>query len=204
MSSDNITLAMLVLDPPVDKMATLIDFMRPVASQTVITVDSRTKPETTDKLRALVGDENVVMFDWIDDFSAARNASLGLAKNPWTLVLDFDEMCSLDMLNHMIAVTQQDTAALGWLYWTRNYWDGVLGPEENYHWHARLFKTGVGKFYNRVHELVSLNGKPESSTRGTGTLPQAPKEAYLLHSKPHNQKAIDDSILYGRIGHDSR
>jgi hypothetical protein len=44
-----VTLAMLVLNPPLDRMAALIEYMRPVVSETVVVVDDRTSIEALDR-----------------------------------------------------------------------------------------------------------------------------------------------------------
>jgi hypothetical protein len=82
----------------------------------------------------------------------------------------------------------------GYLFWTRNYFAGVQGEEWEEHWHCRLFRASLGKWYKPVHELVSLAGQPENATRNTPFLPKAPRAAHIIHTPvPH-----DDS-LYARI-----
>lgn len=55
----------------------------------IIVVDTGSGDSTVEKARALGA--KVYFFEWIDDFSAARNHSLAQATGEWILVLDADE-----------------------------------------------------------------------------------------------------------------
>lgn len=186
-----VSAAFLVKDPPMDRLALLVEYLRPVVSQYVIVVDDRTAAETMD---AMSGWANVTLvpFAWSDDFSAARNAALPHCTGDWVLVVDPDELPSLGMLEfiRMVDAVQQDNvdwqgvtywAPQGYLFFTKNFYGGVQGPEFEEHWHCRLFRRG-GRFYKPVHELVALRGLPEDMTRNTPILPKAPLSAYLIHS----------------------
>lgn len=196
-----VSAALLVKDPPLDRLALLVEYLRPVVTDFVMVVDDRTAAETVDVLSAW-RDVTIVPYRWADDFSAGRNVGLPRCKGTWTLIVDPDELPSAAMLAHVHEVDTADppasTYALGFLYWTVNYWAGVLGPEMEYHWHVRLFQTGRGKFYRPIHELVELNGMPESATRETLLCPKAPREAYLIHSKGVDAILRDDAV-YGGI-----
>ena len=147
-----------------------------------------------------------VPYTWTDDFAAARNAALPYVKGEWVLHLDPDELPSADMLAFLSMVDRSEWRdsvewkdgryfdPRGYLFWTRNYFGGVQGEEWEEHWHCRLFRTALGKWYKPVHELVALQGQPESATRNTPLLPKAPRAAHIIHTPtPH-----DDS-LYARI-----
>jgi hypothetical protein len=196
-----ITLCLLVKDPPPDRMAMLLDYVAPVVGQVVCVVGDRT-PETW----AIPSVERV-SFTWSDDFAAARNAAMPYVKGDWVLHLDPDELPSADMLAFLAMVDRSEWLdhvdwkdgryfdPRGYLFWTRNYnyW-GVQGEEWEEHWHCRLFRTALGKWYKPVHELVALQGQPESATRNTPLLPKAPRAAHIIHTPtPH-----DDS-MYARI-----
>lgn len=202
-----VSLAMLVLDPPIDRMALLVELVRPVVSQVVVVVDDRTDPALVDVM-ATWG-VVLVPFTWVDDFSAARNAALPHVTGDWVLHLDPDEAPSAAMLAFIGMVDSQPQADVPWqgslyraprgyLFFTRNFFGGVRGEEWEEHWHLRLWKNGHGRWYLPVHELVALDGLPESDTRGTPLLPKAPLAACLIHAKPAD-RAVDDE-LYARIG----
>jgi glycosyltransferase involved in cell wall biosynthesis len=196
-----VTAAFLVKDPPLDRLALLLAYLRPIVSEVVIVVDDRTAT-----MPAWPG-VKLVPFTWCDDFSAARNAALPHCTGDWILHLDPDELPSAAMLDFIrtvdaepqIDVEWQDVryyAPRGWLFFTRNWFDGVQAPEYEEHWHCRLFRRDAGRWYKRIHEQIALEGMPEEETRGTPGLPKAPLAAVLLHSRM-NDAAID--AAYARI-----
>ena len=198
-----ITLAMLVKDPPIDRMAALIDLCSPIVGQTVVVVDDRTR-ESDVRLIESWGAQ-IVPFTWCDDFAAARNAALPHATGDWILHLDPDEVPTLAALEFIRSVDAAPWTPgvmheggwypepLGFLFWFRNYWGGERGEEREYHWHCRLFRRLLGSWYKPVHEQVMLDGRVESQTRGTWLLPKAPKGAYVIHSKPVEALAVADA-----------
>lgn len=196
-----ISAAFLVKDPPIDRLALLIEYLRPIVSDVVVVVDDRTAAETIATMSAW-RDVTLVPFRWVDDFSAARNAALPYCRGDWVLHLDPDEMptaAMLDFLRMVDAVPQPDTdwqgsrypGPRGYLFFTESWYDGQKAPEWEEHWHCRLFRRAAGAWYRRVHELVLLDAMPESRTRGTPLLPKAPRAAFLIHSRM-NDAAKDE------------
>ena len=196
---------MLVKDPPLDRLAMLLDYVSPVVGQVVVVVDSRTRDEDARSLEALVA--KVVPFEWVDDFSSARNAALPYISGDWVLHLDPDELPSAAMLAFLAAVgagewgdsqwqgaTYEDPR--GYLFWTRGYIDGQRGSEVEADWHCRLFRASAGRWVKPVHEQVELAGRPESVTRGTPWLPKAPRGAYLIHSKTSRRQDADLALYH--------
>ncbi len=143
-----------------------------------------------------------------ENFADTRNIGLATHKYEWTLGLDPDELPSFDMLAHIRYVTGRDgkgdwPTARAWCYWTYNWWEGTLGPEEPYHWHTRLWKTKGSYLERPVHELVVVQGEHEATIRNTKKLLKAPKEAFLIHSK--NAADIEQAdLLYEALGEVSR
>jgi glycosyltransferase involved in cell wall biosynthesis len=196
----SVTAAFLVKDPPIDRLALLVDYIRPVVREFVFVIDDRTQPDTIRKIESWP-DVKTVMYEWNDDFAAARNAALPLVTSKWVLHLDPDELPSAIMLGHIdwVAKGNVDPETMGILYWTVNYWGGEKGEEMPYHWHCRLFRAGHGRWYRRVHELVELDGQTEDQTRRTIIMPEAPKAAYLIHSKPEDRLIVDQDY-YEQLG----
>ena len=205
-----ITLTMLVKDPPLDRLAMLLDYVAPVVGQAVIIWDTNTTiGDSGFGAFVRAQDPERVQFAphvWHDDFSEARNRALEMVKGDWILHLDPDELPSADMLAFLSMVDRSEWRdhvdwkdghyfdPRGYLFWTRNYFGGVQGEEWEEHWHCRLFRASLGKWYKPVHELVALAGQPENATRNTPLLPKAPRAAHIIHTPtPH-----DDS-LYARI-----
>lgn len=203
-----VSAALLVKDPPIDRLAALVEYLRPVVSQYVVVVDDRTEQEAVDVMASWPAVE-IVPFRWVDDFSAGRNAALPHVNGDWILHVDPDELPSLAMVEFIRTVDaqrQEDVlwqdhlyrAPRGYLFFTRNFYAGRRGPEWEEHWHCRLFRAGSGRWYKPVHEQVALDGSPESDTRGTPVLPKAPVAACLIHSKPADRIGPDDAV-YNRI-----
>ena len=205
-----VSAALLVLDPPIDRLALRLEYLRPVVSDVVIVVDDRTKLETVD-IMSTWPSVTLVPFGWVDDFAAGRNAALPHVQGDWVLHVDPDELPSAAMLEFIRTVDAQEQrdvvwqeivyrAPLGYLFFTRNFYGGLRHAEWEEHWHCRLFRRGAHNgWYRPVHELVMLDGQSENDTRRTPVLPKAPLGAYLIHSKPAERIDVDDA-LYVRIG----
>ena len=144
-----------------------LESCQPLADE-VIVVDTGSNDRTIDIARA--HGAKVTHFEWVDDFSLARNFSISQASGKWILILDADE-----------AISKQDYAAFRkllsdptvcWLFATRNYsndpclsnyktvkgdypeWERSYGGyfEGN---RVRLFPNDPQiRFEGRVHELV--------------------------------------------------
>lgn len=96
----------------------------------------------------------VYNYDWINDFSDARNFSISKAKSNWILILDADEILDInsrDRLVNFIKNTNQD----GCHFLVKNYIDERL-DDYTIHYALRLIKNYRGyKFIGRIHEQIS-------------------------------------------------
>jgi glycosyltransferase involved in cell wall biosynthesis len=196
-----IGLNIIVRNEPVDRLALMIDYLKPDVSEFIITDTGSNDIEIDEPLYNSWG-ARVARFEWINDFAAARNHGLQYATTDYILHLDGDELPTRAMMDHIKWAVNSDEPqaqkALGWLYFTRNFWGGEHGIEVEAHWHCRLFRRDKGRWYKPLHEQVMLGGRIEETTRGTHVLPKAPKEAYLIHSKP--REAIERSAeLYSAM-----
>jgi hypothetical protein len=201
-----VSAAFLVKDPPIDRLALLLEYLRPIVSDVVVVVDDRTAAETVSTMSTWRG-VTLVPFRWVDDFSEARNAALPYCKGDWILHLDPDELptaAMCDFIRMVDSVPQQDMdwqgsrypAPRGYLFFTQNYFDGRQGEEWEEHWHCRLFRREGSIWYKPVHEQVMIDGYPEDRTRGTPLMPKAPRAAFLIHSRMNDDR-ID--AVYNRI-----
>lgn len=193
----DVSLALLVREPPIDRLCSLIDYMQPIVSETII-IDTGSSPSDIEKMRALPNTQ-VHERIWRNDFAWARNEALPYVTKTWVLHLDPDELPNWYMMDHIAKVANaQYRQELGWLYFSVEYFDGIRNPEYEWQWHVRLFKVAQGRWYRPLHELVSLGGRQESETRGTPRLLKAPKRAYFIHSKD-NVSINKSSALYERM-----
>ena len=104
--------------------------------------------------------DRIFHFDWIGDFSAARNFSLSCASHDWILVLDCDEYITDVDLNGFSAMISQYPHAVGMLA-RKNHYE-LNGTDS-------LYTDQVERFFCRkeyhyesiIHEQVcALNGEP--------------------------------------------
>ena len=197
----------MVMHPPIDRLAEHVAYFLPHVQEIVI-VDTGSSNEDIDKMLSWNyhdGSAEVrVIHREFKNFSHTRNQGLAEHRFEWTFGLDPDELPSWQMLEHMKQVTNPDAAmkykaVKGWLYLSLNWWDGVLGPKEEYHWHVRLWRTKGSYMYRPIHELMVLGSQKETSLRGRAELPKAPEGAYLIHSKGGLDIKRSDSF-YNDIG----
>lgn len=196
--SETLGVSMIVRDEPIDRLVMLIDYMRPLAKRFVI-ADTGSETYEQDKPLLEKAGATVFQIEWRDDFAWARNQTLPHLGTEWTLHLDADELPSLGLSGFLRDVLDSSgTSPLGYLIFTRNFWAGEWGIEVPAHWHCRLFRTARGAWYKPLHEQVQLDGRPEQNTRGTAILPMAPKDCYLIHSKPREKIEVS-AELYRRM-----
>ena len=96
---------------------------------------------------------DAVPFAWIDDFAAARNASLALAKRDWILWLDGDDRLDEGFWDGLEALLQGPRRAYRFI---------VRSPRENSHGERfrqiRLFPNHMGiAFEGRIHEQLGTS-----------------------------------------------
>ena len=98
----------------------------------------------------------VHFFEWIGDFSAARNASLSHASSDWILVLDADERltpASVVSLRAVIEAHQDDEEFTVFCVQVKNY--TRAGDFQNDGFSGRLFRNDPSlRFSGKVHEEV--------------------------------------------------
>lgn len=187
--------AFLARDPEVSRLRALVEYLRAIeddkleGGEFVFGLDTRTPQSTFDLLATWPGSK-VIPIEWTDDFSAARNQVIEQIESPWTVALDPDEMPNARLLNNIGYIVKRDMVEpdpkSGYLMWFRNFFggDNVRVPPLNSDWHLRMWRTGRGKYYRKIHELVAIDGKQESKTRNTGLIGRLPVESFVIHAKP--------------------
>jgi glycosyltransferase involved in cell wall biosynthesis len=108
---------------------------------------------STDATLEIAGEFGAIIYDfkWIEDFSAARNFSIGKAKSDYILVLDADEYLDKDAEIPQSIKDLKDYYIINF----NNYMDGGYVSS---HQAIRLFKNRIGlKYYGKVHEHLNLD-----------------------------------------------
>lgn len=108
---------------------------------------------SADKTReiALAAGAKLYEFQWIDDFSAARNYSLAQASGRWLLVMDADEELERDSGQRMRKLAQEDEADAYWVI-IRNFYRNRLQNTLDIP-HLRFFRNHPNyRYRKRYHE----------------------------------------------------
>ncbi len=135
----------------------------------IIIVDTGSKDNTLEIAKKF--NAKIYNFEWIDDFSAARNESFKHATKQWILILDADEVIEkkglIDIKNE-IGSAENNVAgfSLEQRSYINNYFEGAIKNNSNFelvkdypfyisHFLVRLFRNKLGLYFrHRVHELV--------------------------------------------------
>ena len=148
MNQPRLSLCMIVRD----EEAMLPDFLASVANlwDEFIAVDTGSQDESVAML--LAAGAKVIPFTWIDDFAAARNASLDQATGEWILFLDADERVSPDLKDAIRALCNDAEAGAA----TINMRNELPGGHRRDRQLLRLFRNDPSiRFRHRIHEDVS-------------------------------------------------
>lgn len=140
---DNLRKSLAAIEPYVDEI---------IVVDTGSTDNSK---EVAAEFRAKVYD-----FEWINDFSAARNYSLRLATCQWILVLDADEVFIGDEGHSQLAKHIHNAGNKVGKIRQENHFMQDGEERVNYTWISRLFPNYKGYGYQgRIHEQLVLNGE---------------------------------------------
>jgi glycosyltransferase involved in cell wall biosynthesis len=149
-------------------LATCLSSVKDVVDE-IIVVDTGSNDKTVEIAESFGA--KVFHFDWIDDFSAARNYSLSKCTGDWILYLDADEELNKDSINELRAKINDKPAAI-------NCTVKSIGTEfmnGSCMKYPRLFVKHPGiEFNGRVHEqnldsLIKCN------------IPQIDSEIEIIH-----------------------
>jgi len=127
----------------------------------IIVVDTGSTDRT--KEIALGCGAKVYDFSWCDDFSAARNFSLGKASHDWVLVLDADEVITDFDRQQIQSVMEVHPSIVGRIKLLNLLTDGA--GEKRYRARiSRLFNRDMFRYEGCIHEqLVRNDGKAYST-----------------------------------------
>jgi GT2 family glycosyltransferase/lipopolysaccharide biosynthesis regulator YciM len=167
-SSPTLSVCMIARDEEAN-MARCLGSLKGLADE-VIVVDTGSQDRTRDIARVLGA--KVADFEWNEDFSAARNHALSLARGTWILVIDADEaLAESDHDGIRRLIRKKADRRTAFRLTTRNYTDDAgirgwvandgtyAGQESGKGWYpsikVRLFpRNSAVKFVHPVHEMV--------------------------------------------------
>jgi glycosyltransferase involved in cell wall biosynthesis len=118
---------------------------------------------STDKTLEIVKRFNTTVYqrELNFDFSAQRNFVLSKINTDWVLFIDADERISEELKNEIIGkISFPNLLDAYSIKRLDMMWGKVIkhGEQGNVRF-VRLFKSKVGKFFNKVHEDIKINGK---------------------------------------------
>lgn len=101
---------------------------------------------------------NIYHFDWVNDFSAARNFAASKANGKWILVLDADEYLDEDNLNSFINELKNVENNIEAFTAKILNFTGRNGEVLIQNYHDRVYKnTGDISYYRKIHEQFRRN-----------------------------------------------
>lgn len=201
--NNNLTLNMIVRD----EAETLPNCLKSVQGfiDNIVIIDTGSTDGTPEIAQSFGA--QVHHFDWVDDFSAARNYALSKVTTPWTLWLDADDL--LQNPEALADITEQAHKNRFTGVWSTYKQDAVCHQRR-----LQLFKTKAYRWEGVVHEspqvkpghaqdtvlsdLVVIHRKPQKRC------PQAARKYLdiLLAKDPNNWIGLAESYKYLAL-HDS-
>lgn len=125
----------------------------------IIILDTGSTDSTLQKIEELnLSNIRVEKFEWVNDFSKARNKSLEFATKDWVLILDADEVLkykSKKDIEEFIINDGSDVYSIG-IY-------NHVGKSNMIYSNVmfRLFKRSGVFFEGSIHEKITINGEPK-------------------------------------------
>lgn len=120
------------------------------ATDEIVVVDTGSTDNTI-KIAEEFG-AKVFHFDWVNDFSAARNYALSKSTGDWILYLDADERITPNSLTELKRIVNQNTKAG---VWCLLYSDDKVKKRYDAMHYVRLFKNSSKiKFTGKAHEQI--------------------------------------------------
>ncbi|WP_251509540.1 glycosyltransferase [Paenibacillus polysaccharolyticus] len=114
----------------------------------IIIVDTGSSDRTIDIAKKYTN--NIYSYDWVNDFSAARNFAIEQAKSDYILIMDADEYFEAN-------VDLQEDLKKDYDYYVFNINNHMKFNRSFIHTAVRLFRNHIGlKYENRLHEHLNI------------------------------------------------
>ena len=151
-----LSLCMIVRDNE-DTIGPCLESVKPWVDEMVI-VDTGSKDKTPEIAKSFGA--RLSYFDWIDDFSAARNESISKAKGDWIFWMDSDDTIPPECGKHLraLANSPHDTNVMGYVMQVRCPANGsAINGEYTVVDHVKMFRNHAElRFEGRIHEQVLM------------------------------------------------
>lgn len=114
---------------------------------------------------------NIYHFDWISDFSAARNFAASKASGEWILVLDADEYVDEENFNEFINELKVVESNIEAFTAKILNFTGRNGENLIQNYHDRVYKNnGEISYYRKIHEQFKRNDDEPLQIKNSGLL----------------------------------
>ncbi|MDE7283867.1 MAG: glycosyltransferase [Lachnospiraceae bacterium] len=128
--------------------------------------------------------DRIYHFDWIDDFSAARNYALSQAGNDWILSIDCDEYLESIDADALLLLIEQHSYDVGQVLIRNRFTQGGQSSVENVRV-SRFFNRNYYHFEGAIHEQVERKHSASNSEHISKVI-NPPKKSFtapitLLH-----------------------
>lgn len=175
----------------IDTVRRCLDSLLPIMEQLpseLILLDTSTDPSVPPILAEYT--DNITKFEWINDFSAARNETVKRAKGEWYLYIDDDEwFVEIDDLIHFFKSGEYKKYGCA-NYIQRNFHDPDLMHYSD-NWVSRMIRlTPETHFESKIHEyLVPIPGECKNLNL------VANHTGYIFQTKEDNKKRFDRNAV---------
>jgi hypothetical protein len=174
--------AQMIVKNEEDLCGWALEMIRPWVSE-IIVVDTGSTDHTI-QVAGRFADE-VCSFPMGDSFSDARNFGLGKATRPWALVVDADEMFTMELMQWISRFVNDPTADRVRLM-RHNLIDGEDIGQATFERHVRLFRSNL-RYRGRIHEQVE----------DVGEIINAPDHLLIKHYKTGRRQARQNELYRG-------
>lgn len=155
-----LTITMLVSDreDTIEKCMKSLVHLREAVPSELIVVDTAGNEVCMNIVRQYT--DKIVRFEWINDFAAARNAGVKLAKGEWLMFLDDDEWFESTEELEDFFLSGKYKQYHGASYIVRNYHNKDGTKWGNFEALRLAQRTKDTKFIGKIHEFLSPLGPP--------------------------------------------
>ncbi|MVX63174.1 glycosyltransferase [Clostridium chromiireducens] len=152
----------------------------------IIIVDTGSTDNTVELIKKYT--DKVFFFDWIDDFSAARNYSFSKATKDYILWLDADDVLMPEDQIKLMALRTSLSDFIDSVTMTYNYgFDEFGNPTLSFRRNRLVKRNRMFKWYGPVHEYLSVSGNIINS------------DVTVSHKRIHQKSGRNLSIFEKRL-----